>query len=182
MCMWEKRARRRLSFIPYSNLLLQITILINCLSLAGLHWLVAWIDSKLKIQGAGWSKRGEDSLERDTEGELECLCEALTSQHLVSSAWAQLYVCWSVCFHASVEYQSVTTCLVIGSSKRKITHSLQCYCLLELSSDQTGARKIWANCLTVCVGVYFGMWGGEEEGHTRGTTQNFKTEWNYFII
>lgn len=60
-CVCEKRARRWLSFTLCCNLLFQIAIVINYLSLAGLHWLVGRIDSKWKIRGAGWSEReGEE--------------------------------------------------------------------------------------------------------------------------
>lgn len=148
--MWENSEEMT---IFHSNPLLQITILINCLSLAGLHWLVVGIDSTWKIQRAGWTKRG-----------------TLTSRHLVPSSThlsntsLSLHARWLVFINAKLHIlRNVALCWIFQAIRQVLR----------------------AECLTVCVGMYFGAVGrGWGWIHKRDDSkrQLKKTKQNYFII
>lgn len=179
MHVCEKRARRWLSAMLCCNPLSQIAIVINHLSLAGLHWLVGRIDGKKKSRGGGGQRKG--GLERDKEGSLDwSVCVRLEQESIRFPPHDSSAVCGSQCVCVeSVRCQSVTKCSVIVCYKCKIAQSPQCSCPSDFFSGQTGARRLWARCLTVCVGVY-SLTGGkgslaalEEQGREKKEFQDW---------
>lgn len=131
-----------------------------------------------KIQGGGQRKGG---LERDKEGSLDwSVCVRLEQESIRFPPHDSSAVCGSQCVCVeSVRCQSVTKCSVIVCYKCKITQSPQCSCPSDFFSGQTGARRLWARCLTVCVGVY-SLTGGkgslaalEEQGREKKEFQDW---------